>query len=137
MEKITELFNKELNSNHGIQNIHSLIKNNTTLRSILNSLNEGVIIADQNGKLLFFNPVAKKILGIGLQNIKADDWSSVYGCFYSDKTALYPSEQLPMARALKNEKVLSEIIFIKNPISSTFWAVKHFSSRSHIMTPRP
>jgi len=87
-----------------------------TLESILNSLAEGVIVADKNGKFLFFNPVAEQILGIGLQDINTAEWSWVYGCYYTDMVTQYPSEQLPLARALRNEEVTNELIFIKNPL---------------------
>jgi PAS domain S-box-containing protein len=85
------------------------------LQSIFRSLAEGVIVADKDGNFLFFNHIAEKILGIGSKAVASDEWSSVYGCFYPDKITPYPSEQLPLARALRNEVVNSELIFIKNP----------------------
>ena len=88
---------------------------NGTLISVLNSLAEGVIVADKNGKFLYFNPIAKEILGIGLKDVDTDEWSTVYGCFYPDKTTPYPSEQLPLACALRNEEVFDDIIYIQNP----------------------
>ena len=36
-----------------------------TLKSILYRLADGVIVADRNGKFLFFNQMAESILGIG------------------------------------------------------------------------
>lgn len=86
-----------------------------TLRTILNSLAEGVIISDKDGKFLFFNHVAKKILGRGPKNVLRTDWTSVYGCYYPDKVTPYPSEQLPLARAIRGEKIANELLFIKNP----------------------
>jgi len=85
-----------------------------TLHSILNRLAEGVIVADRKGKFLFFNPVAEQILGVGMQDIDSSQWTSVYGCYYPDRVTLYPSQQLPLARALRDEKVNDELIFIKN-----------------------
>jgi len=88
---------------------------NKTLRTILDSLAEGVVVADKDGKFLFSNPVAKKIVGVGLNGVDPTEWASAYGTYYSDRVTPYPSEHLPLARAIKGEEVTNEIIFIKNP----------------------
>ena len=104
MEKIFEIISDKWDSNE-----------NETLQAILNSIAEGVLVADINGKFLFLNPVAGKILGIGFKNIAPAKWTSVYGCYFPDKITPYPSEQLPLARAIRGDEVKDEIIFIKNP----------------------
>jgi PAS domain S-box-containing protein len=83
--------------------------------SALNSLAEGVVVADCNGSFRYFNPVAEKILGIGMQDIPLEDWSSAYGCYYSDQVTPYDSDQLPLARAIRGEEIVDEIMFIRNP----------------------
>ena len=90
-------------------------KENKTLRTILNSLAEGVVVTDKDGKFLFTNPVAKKIVGVGPKDVNPTEWASAYGTYYSDRITPYPSEHLPLARAMKGEEVTNEIIFIKNP----------------------
>jgi sigma-B regulation protein RsbU (phosphoserine phosphatase) len=85
-----------------------------TVYATLNSLSEGMIITDKNGKFLFFNPVAKKILGIGLKNIQPEEWTTVYGCYYPDKLNPYPPEKLPLALAINGESIYNERIFIRN-----------------------
>ncbi len=104
MEKIFEIISDKWDSNE-----------NETLQAILNSIAEGVIVADINGKFLFFNPAAGKILGIGLKDVTPVEWTSVYGCYFPDKITPYPPEQLPLARTIRNEEVRDELIFIKNP----------------------
>ena len=86
-----------------------------TLQSILNCLGEGVIVADKDGNFLYFNPVAENILGIGKKDVAQAEWASVYGTFYPDKVTPFPSERLPLARAIKGEEVSNELIFIRNP----------------------
>lgn len=92
-----------------------LMNENKTLQSIINTLEEGVVVADNKGDFLFFNKVAEEILGIGLQNIDMEEWASVYGTFYPDKITPFPSEELPLAKAILGNVALSELIFIKNP----------------------
>jgi len=86
-----------------------------TLQALLNSLNDGVIVADINGDFLLFNPAAKDILGIGSEKIVQSNWSSIYGCYRTDKITEYPADQLPLSRALKGEIVREEVVYIRNP----------------------
>jgi sigma-B regulation protein RsbU (phosphoserine phosphatase) len=85
-----------------------------TMWAILHSLTEGVIVADQDGRFLLFNPVAERILGIGLRDINPAEWTSVYGCYRTDKVTPFPPEELPLTRATRGEEVIDEVIFIRN-----------------------
>lgn len=86
----------------------------TTLQTILDSIAEGVVVTDLEGKIVFTNPVAKKIVGVELKDISPKKWASAYGIYYPDKNTLYPSTQLPLARAIDGEIINNEIIFLKN-----------------------
>lgn len=85
-----------------------------TIQTILNSIAEGVIVTDKKGKIIFANPVAGKIVGVRRKDVSPKEWASAYGIYHSDKITLYPSEQLPLARAMEGEKMNNEIIFLKN-----------------------
>lgn len=85
------------------------------LSKILNSIGEGVIVANRNGDFLFFNSFAENILGIGMRKIDPEKWTEVYGCFYPDQITPFPSDEIPLARTLRTGTVESEILFIKNP----------------------
>lgn len=104
-----------LNGHTKEQPIETIIKENEILQSILNSLGEGVIVADRDGHFLYFNPTAENILGIGLEEIASSAWSTVYGTYYPDQVTPYPSDQLPLARAIRGELISNELIFIRNP----------------------
>ena len=87
---------------------------NKTLKAILNSLAEGVVVTDTSGKFLFMNPIAKQIIGIGPKNVKPEEAVSEYGVYHLDKVTLYSPEKLPLVRAMKGEEIKHEVIFIKN-----------------------
>ncbi|MDZ7342183.1 MAG: SpoIIE family protein phosphatase [candidate division KSB1 bacterium] len=110
IQNITSLFNGQIRD----KSINTVIKENEILQSILNSLGEGVIVADRDGHFLYFNPTAEKILGIGLADIASSAWSTVYGTYYPDQITPYPSDRLPLARAIRGEFVYDELIFIRN-----------------------
>ncbi len=105
---------------HGRNNSNlNFLESDKTLNSLLNFLTEGIIVVDKNGKFLVFNLSAKKILGIGSQNVSPAKWSEVYGCFKPDTFNIYPSEDLPLSLALKGMTIINEIIYIKNQIQSS------------------
>ncbi len=93
---------------------NSVILDQTILRSILDSLAEGVIVASNEGKFLYFNPIAEKILGVGLKDIRPEEWTTVYGCYLPDQVTPYSPVDLPLARAIRGEETTDEVLFIKN-----------------------
>jgi PAS domain S-box-containing protein len=84
------------------------------LQAILRSMGAGVVVADENGKFLLFNPTAEQILGIGAEDVPPAEWSKRYGCYLPDQVTLYPSEQLPLARAIRGEEVNDAEVFIRH-----------------------
>jgi PAS domain S-box-containing protein len=85
------------------------------LETAMQQVAEGVIIVDRAGHFLFWNEAARKIVGMGPQGAPPAEWSSVFGCFLSDKVTPYPPDRLPLARAMRGEHVRESEMFIRNP----------------------
>ncbi len=85
------------------------------LRSILDSMADGVIVADQDGRFLLWNPAAERIIGIGQRDVPPEEWSHVYGCYQIDGKTPYPSEDLPLTRAIRGESTNGTVLFVRNP----------------------
>lgn len=85
------------------------------LQAVFKSLAVGVAVCDQHGKLIFFSPEAERILGMGIKEVGTAEWTATYGCHLPDMRTPYPPEELPLARALRGEEVLHELMFIRNP----------------------
>ena len=83
------------------------------IETSLHSLAEGVIVADATGRFVLFNETAEKLLGMGRREVDMPEWSATYGCFYEDGRTPFPSEQLPLARALGGEASSADV-FIRN-----------------------
>ena len=83
------------------------------LRHIVDSLAEGVVVANLEGRFLLFNPAAERILSQGFMDVPLREWSSVYGCFKADTVSPFPAEELPLARSLRGEAVDDCEIFIR------------------------
>src|SRR5438445_6388705 len=68
------------------------------LQAVLDSMSDGVAVADETGKFLLFNPAAERILGIGKTDAKPEEWTQRYGCFLPDMVTPCPPERMPLFR---------------------------------------
>src|SRR2546425_2128850 len=84
------------------------------LQLILGSIADGVVVADANGKFLLFNAAAEHIVGIGATDEAPEQWSDRYGSYLPDAVTLYPSNELPLVRAMRGESFDAVEVFIRN-----------------------
>ena len=82
--------------------------------TVFNSLGEGLIVADEKGELLFFNPSAEQIIGIGAMSMNPEKWSETYGIFYPDAQTLYQPEELPLYHAIRGKNTDDVDMFLRN-----------------------
>ena len=75
------------------------------LQSILNSMGEGVVVADQAGRFLIFNPAATRLFGKGRTDSPPEQWPQEYGLYLPDGRTPLPADQLPLLRAVRGESV--------------------------------
>lgn len=85
------------------------------LQSMLDNMGDGVVVADETGKFLVFNPAAERIMGMGLIDSPPDEWSDRYHVYLPDQTTVFPPDQLPLVRAIRGEEVHGAELFIRNP----------------------
>jgi len=83
------------------------------LQSVLDSMSEGLVVADENGKFIIWNPAAEKIVGLGAASVPSEQWTSHYGIFLPDTVTPFPAEQNPLLRAIRGE-VCSAEMFLRN-----------------------
>ncbi len=84
------------------------------LQSVLDNMAEGLVAADEQGKFLIWNRAAERIVGNGPADLPAQQWSAHYGNYLPDGVTPYPTEQLPLVRAIRGEASTAEI-FLRNP----------------------
>lgn len=82
-------------------------------RSVFDSISDGVVVADGDGEFIAFNPAAERILHKPRADVGAADWSQFYRLYLPDQTTLYPTEQLPLVRAIRGEVVDNCEIFVR------------------------
>ena len=74
------------------------------LPAILDGMGDGLVVADEAGRCLFFNAAARRILGDGPTDAPLDDWPLVHGLYRTTDGALFEPADLPLARALRGEE---------------------------------
>ena len=79
------------------------------LQAILNSIDDGVVVADKHFRLLQLNPAAQRMHGHALEDVPPEGWSERYGIFQRDGETPFPYEQLPLVRVLTGEAFVSEV----------------------------
>jgi PAS domain S-box-containing protein len=91
------------------------------LRSVLDSMSEGLVATDEKGKFILWNPAAERIVGLGPSELDPTEWNAHYGVYLPDRVTPLPTEQNPSFRAIRGETCTAEL-FIHNPkLSEGIW----------------
>lgn len=85
------------------------------LYTVLNSLPDGVTLADADGRIVFSNAAADRILGTAAAtDATPDEWAERYGVFQSDGATPFPTDEYPLVRALSGEHTRDTEMVIRN-----------------------
>lgn len=84
------------------------------LRSVFEQMQDGVIVADMQGRFLVFNPAAERLVGMGPVDSDPSAWSSTYGVYLEDGETPFPDAELPLNRALAGECVEEVQLVVRN-----------------------
>lgn len=91
-----------------------LQRQTSLLNSILNSMEEGVVVAGRTGAFLVFNQQAARILGKGAEGVSAARWAQVFGLYLTDQITPLPSHLDPLACALEGEELAELELCVRN-----------------------
>jgi len=92
----------------------SLRRQTRILQSILHSMGDGVVVADENGRFLLVNPAAEQILRHNLSDTTTENWAERSGFYLPDTVTPYPANEIPLARAMLGEAMDATEIFIRH-----------------------
>jgi PAS domain S-box-containing protein len=85
------------------------------LQSILDTMGEGLIVADQDGKLMLVNPAARQLFGSQPADATIDDVLNRRTILMADRVTLCPPSDLPLSCALRGETVDDVELFVGAP----------------------
>ena len=92
---------------HGL--MRRLSEADSTVLSILNSINDGVVLVDGDRKLLDINPAARSILGMSARERPSENWVQSFGDMNADGESKVDANDLPLARAARGEKFTNQV----------------------------
>ena len=75
------------------------------LQSILNSMGDGVIFADDKGKIILFNPEAERLVRKGLGNVTLEDWLRQQQTYMPDVLTTYPTTEHPLLQTIQGKHI--------------------------------
>ncbi|HEX9620894.1 MAG TPA: response regulator [Polyangiaceae bacterium] len=94
----------------------SLRKHTQILNTILDSMGDGVVVADHSGSFLLFNAQAEKILGFAPAGVSARDWTNTYGIRLPNQSHPISVDRDPLSRAIAGEVVPETEVLISNHV---------------------
>jgi PAS domain S-box-containing protein len=91
------------------------------LQSVLDSMAEGLVVADEQGKFIIWNPAATRIVGLGAGNVPPGEWNRHYGIYRPDAVTPFPPEQAPLLRAIRGEVSTAEMYVRNSELEQGVW----------------
>ena len=86
------------------------------LAQFLEAIPIGVAVLDSQGRPYYVNHAGQKLLGQGVVSLNAvDDLSESYQIYIAGTDTIYPSEKLPIVRALRGESATADDMEVHQP----------------------
>lgn len=109
--------------------ITTLYENEEKLRLIVDNISEGIIVADTGKKIIMANDMANSIFGINEDDEISADLSNHFELYFPDERTVFPSQNLPLERALNGE--------VTEDIEVVLWSPAAKEKRRVLISGRP
>ncbi|HEX9151341.1 MAG TPA: PAS domain S-box protein [Flavobacterium sp.] len=97
--------------------VDELYENEEKLRLILENISEGVIVANADKKVVMANYMANEIFGIEEDDKISSKLADHFELYFPDEKTIFPSQNLPMERALAGEETNDIDVVLWNPVA--------------------
>jgi PAS domain S-box-containing protein len=91
------------------------------LQSVLDSMSEGLVATDEQGKFILWNPAAQRIVGMGPAEMSPEQWNTHYGVYLPDAVTPFPPEHNPLLRAIRGEAGTAELFLSNRSMGGGIW----------------
>ncbi|HEX4005827.1 MAG TPA: PAS domain S-box protein [Acidobacteriaceae bacterium] len=91
------------------------------LHSVVDHLDEAVVVLRPGGTVQFLNAAAERVYGIKSPGPELSAWSQAYGIYLPDRRTLWPPDELPGALALRGQTVETEQYIGPPGSSAGYW----------------
>lgn len=103
------------------EEVAALQTENELLRSLLDSLPDGIIVVNSSFQTVFMNDAIKRVLNSWPKD-KPEAWQAQYGLFHADKVTPFAPEDIPGYRAAKGEQVEDiEVMMLSPEMAEPIW----------------
>lgn len=100
-----------------LQTMEDLRHQTDLMEAVFNSIREGIAVADRDGRFLYVNPGASRILGLDVSRLDPEEWMARHGSRYADRETRVNTEDLPLVRAIHTgEAVNDQDLYIRNAV---------------------
>jgi signal transduction histidine kinase/DNA-binding response OmpR family regulator/methyl-accepting chemotaxis protein len=96
----------------------ALQKQTRILQSILDTMSDGVIVADDSGTVILSNPAAADLLHLEQSDTLTGQWTERHGFYLPDTVTPYPNDQFPLMQAIRGTAVEAAQVFVVEPIKA-------------------
>ena len=91
-----------------------LQRHNRLMEAVLDSISDGVIVADVDGRYVIYNRSAKRIQGPPVSSHESGTASEEFGLYARDQRTHVPADELALPRALRNEATVNMELYVRN-----------------------
>lgn len=105
MEKVTQQLETTVNE---LQNQNALMD------TVFNSISDGLVVSDKDGKYVMFNETAKTMGGQNPEFVHSTQAPETFGLFQPESEIPFPSDEMPIVRALHGEDPDNVQMFVRN-----------------------
>jgi signal transduction histidine kinase len=85
------------------------------LQSMLNSMGDGVIVADAHGEILLCNPACERFMRAGMGVVSAEKWMSEIEHYFFETMIDHSPSSHPLLRAIRGEIINGAEFFLRGP----------------------
>ncbi|MBC7945284.1 MAG: PAS domain S-box protein, partial [Burkholderiales bacterium] len=78
---------------------------NKFLQALLDNVQDAIVACDESGTLTLFNPASLRLHGLPQAPLPAAQWAEHYELYYADGKTRMATEDIPLFRALRGERV--------------------------------
>jgi PAS domain S-box-containing protein len=83
--------------------------------ALIESVDAGIVVCDRQGRVTFFNQVARDIHEMDAHPLPFEQWARHYHLYRPDGVTLLPCDEVPLYRALHGDTVDNANIVVKTP----------------------
>ena len=96
------------------QTISELRQQTYLMKTVFDSMSEGIVVLSLTGEVLFINPSIQQIFGEEPLGPLPSQWSETFGVFYPDKETRVPIDQILSTYISRGEAIRDQELFVRN-----------------------